>query len=176
MLDRMGLKVTENPPTDMPVTFKNKRTGEILQVTRGIDPGFDYNVGKAPLRPITPRPEVSSASAKPVSAALIEGFLRVFAATNTPRIIKDREGWPIVVSTDLFRDANGRTQSPVPASAKLLPIVALALKNYDRAIWVWGKDASGKSILVRRYIKRLDNQTIEVDFNAGAWTYRILKD
>jgi hypothetical protein len=36
---------TEAPPDDL-VEFVNKRTGQVTQVPRGIDPGFDYNPGK----------------------------------------------------------------------------------------------------------------------------------
>lgn len=35
---------TEAPPDDL-VEFVNKRTGQVTQVPRGIDPGFDYNPG-----------------------------------------------------------------------------------------------------------------------------------
>lgn len=47
-LDRNGWKVSPRPPLD-PVPFTRPGTGEVIQVPRGIDPGFAYNAGKASL-------------------------------------------------------------------------------------------------------------------------------
>lgn len=44
-LDRLGLTPSPSPTVDL-VPWLNRRTGETLQVPRGIDPGFDQNVGK----------------------------------------------------------------------------------------------------------------------------------
>lgn len=47
MVDRAGLRVLTSAPDDGPdLTYRNKRTGEVFQVPRGIDPGFGYNVGE----------------------------------------------------------------------------------------------------------------------------------
>lgn len=45
-LERMGLSPS-SPPSSPPRTWVNNRTGEVRQVPGGIDPGFDYNVGRA---------------------------------------------------------------------------------------------------------------------------------
>lgn len=45
-LARMGLSPSE-PPASPTRGWLNRRTGEIRQVPRGVDPGFDYNVGRA---------------------------------------------------------------------------------------------------------------------------------
>jgi SPP1 gp7 family putative phage head morphogenesis protein len=45
-LRKNNLKVTDNPPTEER-DYLNKRTGEVRKVPLGIDPGFDYNPGKA---------------------------------------------------------------------------------------------------------------------------------
>lgn len=47
-LDRNGWKVSPRPPLD-PVPYTRPGTGEVIQVPRGIDPGFAYNAGKASL-------------------------------------------------------------------------------------------------------------------------------
>ena len=49
-LERYGYQVTE-PPANANKTreWVNKRTGEVLQVPEGIDPGWDHNVGTVPL-------------------------------------------------------------------------------------------------------------------------------
>lgn len=41
--------VKEAPPEEF-VEWENKRTGEIMRVPKGIDPGFDHNPGKAGMR------------------------------------------------------------------------------------------------------------------------------
>ncbi|MFN8682787.1 phage minor head protein [Paracoccus sp. P2] len=47
-LVRMGLRPSE-PPDVTSRMWTNRRTGEVREVPRGIDPGFDYNVGRANL-------------------------------------------------------------------------------------------------------------------------------
>ena len=51
-LDQAGFKTTppEHIPPDEMVTFVNKRTGEVSQVPKGIDPGWAYNPGKEGVR------------------------------------------------------------------------------------------------------------------------------
>ena len=44
-LRTFGWKVSEYPPDDGTVAWVNPRTGEILDVPRGIDPGWDYSPG-----------------------------------------------------------------------------------------------------------------------------------
>lgn len=41
----MGLTPRADPPSDGEVTWTNPRTGEVLRVPRGVDPGFDRNAG-----------------------------------------------------------------------------------------------------------------------------------
>ncbi|MBM9400371.1 hypothetical protein JUN65_02025 [Gluconacetobacter azotocaptans] len=46
MMRTNGWSVSERPPVDLR-PWRNKRTGEILHVPNGIDPGFAYNPGEA---------------------------------------------------------------------------------------------------------------------------------
>lgn len=48
-LERYGGRVTPRPPTTYR-DWTNPRTGEVMRVPQGIDPGWDYNVGKAAQR------------------------------------------------------------------------------------------------------------------------------
>ncbi|KWT81150.1 phage head morphogenesis protein [Candidatus Magnetominusculus xianensis] len=46
-MDRDGLRVSPEPSTET-YTWTNPKTGEVMQVPVGIDPGWDYNPGAAP--------------------------------------------------------------------------------------------------------------------------------
>lgn len=54
-LDRYGLKLGTAPVINT-VPWRNPRTGEIIHVPEGIDPGFGYNVGKEHMRSLVPPP------------------------------------------------------------------------------------------------------------------------
>jgi len=143
MMETRGLKISK-PVQFEPVTYVHPRTGEVTQIERGIDPGFNYNVGKAPLRPLSPapalvrpgRPSVPAAEAKTASTA----FLNVFDADGQGRIVQDRDGWPLAVTDGLFRDPRGYAVVPRPDLIDDLPEVAQALKKPDHAEWVWARD------------------------------------
>lgn len=140
MMAARGLKV-DAPPRFEPTVYENPRTGEVTTVERGIDPGFNFNVGKAPMRGLTPRPAPTKpgqpGAPSKQSEAAAKTFLKAFKAEDKARVIKDREGWPLPVSTDLFQDAKGYYVVPRPDLIADLPAVADALKTYDRSEWVW---------------------------------------
>jgi uncharacterized protein with gpF-like domain len=46
-LDRYGYAISPAAPRDEMVTYQNPRTGETTTHPKGIDPGFNYNAGKA---------------------------------------------------------------------------------------------------------------------------------
>lgn len=46
-LTRMGLSVARSAPNDGKYEWANPKTGEIIEVPNGIDPGWAYNPGKA---------------------------------------------------------------------------------------------------------------------------------
>lgn len=48
-LEDSGVPVKRRAPPSQMVQFTNRRTGEVVNVPRGIDPGFAYNPGKAGL-------------------------------------------------------------------------------------------------------------------------------
>jgi len=49
-LSPTGKALVKDAPPEEFVGWENKKTGEITQVSKGIDPGFDYNPGKAAMR------------------------------------------------------------------------------------------------------------------------------
>lgn len=55
-VDRRGLTVSDSPEVTT-VEWTNRRTGEVLDVPTGIDPGWDYNPGQARWNPLTKRIE-----------------------------------------------------------------------------------------------------------------------
>ena len=68
-LKRFGLKLSDGAPPLRPRKYRNPRTGEVIEVPEGIDPGFAYNVGEAHMAGLTPPPTHSattcSAKSKP---------------------------------------------------------------------------------------------------------------
>jgi hypothetical protein len=77
-LARYGLSVTQN--LELPkVPWVNPRTGDTILVTKGIDPGFDYNPGKATYDPNT-------GTTKPIPPA---GTPQTPPATPTPAAASD---------------------------------------------------------------------------------------
>ena len=65
-LDRYGLKLGQAPVIDTK-PWKNPRTGEIIHVPEGIDPGFGYNVGKEHMRSLVPPPSSGPLSAHAIN-------------------------------------------------------------------------------------------------------------
>lgn len=109
-----------------------------------------------------------------VIRAGVDAFLGEFGASaETAVIVQDRVKWPVVVGEDLFRNTAGDLVAPRPDLMGWLPRIAKALKLYDRVEVFWAKDAAGKSVIVRRYIKQLDNHLITIDFSGKVWTYDV---
>lgn len=58
---RMGLDPDKlEPPPVTTTLWRNPRTGQRVRVPNGIDPGFAYNPGRAPLDPLVPRHKTPS--------------------------------------------------------------------------------------------------------------------
>ena len=147
MLRARGITVT--PDGDIPafpkVQFVNSRTGEVSQVEKGIDPSFNYNVGTAPLRGVTPRPAPPPpgvGNAYYVQAdAEIDSFLGAVGAKDKPRTLTDADGWPQTFSRDLFVDAAGEPRIPRPDLPGTLPDVGKALAKGSRSgRWLWSDE------------------------------------
>jgi SPP1 gp7 family putative phage head morphogenesis protein len=55
-LDRYGYEVDDEAPAGSDVSWTNPRTGEVVSVPEGVDPGFGYNAGVDYWRALTPGP------------------------------------------------------------------------------------------------------------------------
>lgn len=193
---RMGYRMGD-PDWKPPLrTVVNKRTGEMQQVPRGVDPAFNYNPGKARMRALTPPPldrplsvpysgepaKVPMPKPRPAPARealpaeageeqLVTAFLQEFNADiGKPAIHTDVTGESMVISDDLFTDRHtGRSKVTKFGREKYLPLLAAAIKSPDEIWHVWEELQGRPPVLRRRYISRFQgekSQTIAV-FDTG---------
>lgn len=193
MMDTQGYKVTDKPASFPLRESLNTRTGEVTDVEQGIDPAWNYNVGKSPLRGLTPAPAPSPHAPPPDHAmqSAVSDFLGRLSANNG-RILMDRDKWPVPLGPDLFKDAAGKLSVPRLDLLADLPKAAEALAAYDTVETLWSDatdtalppppvppasadapPAIPKAYLIRRYTKRLDKHVVTVDFSRDAWTYDV---
>lgn len=170
MLRERGLKVTADAdiPTFPKVTYTNTRTGAVSEVERGIDPAFNFNIGAAPLRPITAAPAPSEPlrdGAKPYVEAGAKAFLDQFDAGAAGKIVSDRDGWPLALGPELFRDAAGGVATPRPNLVPDLGKAAQAIKAPDRIDWRW---AGANPVLDKPQAAALDRVLAEVGTSGNA--------
>lgn len=198
-MDRRGWTVTEEPIRFQPVPYENPRTGEVTVLERGVDPGFNFNVGKAWLDGVTPRagselPDVArlvSGGTPPIEprpgpgpiegdlVAASEAFLGRFGVEpGGAAVFTDAGGEPFAVSPALFTSASGAAR--LASRAKGLPMAAEAIADPDEIRWVW--DEGEKP--VRRYIRRIKGKagTVDVIVDAAvggsgpSWSFRTSLD
>lgn len=163
MLDRKGLAVNE-PPRFPVRDHVNRRTGEVTRLERGIDPGWSYNVGKAPLDALTPAPRMSSGAdeseelqARGAGDLAAMPFFAAFAipdieAARKGKVWLDAAGWPLAISLGLLHRADGAIVDLDAAQARSLAIAADVLTRPERIGLVWVAGVDGAPLLVRRYI------------------------
>jgi SPP1 gp7 family putative phage head morphogenesis protein len=177
---RMGLNVTDADPRLPDRTVRNKRTGEVMRVPRGIDPGFNYNVGKARMKALTPPPLdkplavpfAGPASAIPLprskqydakklpaadlsSEEYVQSFLKSFdGKIGEPKIFTDVTGERLVISDDLFRDKRGEWKVTKSLRHQYLPMLADTIKDPDEVWLMWEEYPKGRKTLLRRYVSR----------------------
>lgn len=182
-LERFGHKVSPDPAIQTR-KWGNSRTGEIMDVPVGIDPGLDYNVGLARDRVFTPPPQggglpttfpagvkrpplpaARPAPAKPLPDGLsddeyMNSFLGAFGAKRGGPAVHftDKAGERLVISEDLFRDAAGKLKLHKGTRRIYLPLLAAAIKDPDEIWWIWEelRTKPGEWILRRRHIARWD--------------------
>lgn len=178
-LDRRGLKVTEKPHFAGKRKYTNKRTGEIIEVEKGIGPGWDYNVGEAPKDGFTVRGLKSVQAAAivdvPASAAderryrqlqwfLGAGFgLKDAAAAARGMIFRGEDGWPVSIALSMFDGGPMPTQFEQRA-------IADAMIEPNSIGWVWVRGRDSRVMLVRRYTGA--DGTV-VDFGKDWWRWRL---
>jgi len=183
-LKRYGHKVSPRAPDLGTRDIVDRRNGVVHSVPRGIDLGFDYNVGKARLRAFTPPPIGGLPQSFPPGVGLpdlpapraadasnilpgglkddayIDSFLTSFGARRGgPGVIfTDKAGEDLVISEDLFRDTNGGLKLHKGPRKLFLPLVARTLREPDEIWWIWHQDNKNADrwFLRRRYIARFD--------------------
>lgn len=194
-MERRGWTVTTSPPKFPPTTYTNPRTGEVSRVEGGIDPGFNYNPGKAYLSSATPKPTDPAAPGAdlvpsalrlpPIDGPVLEhdqsrgelqaAFLgQLGVAPGQARVIEDVDGWPLAIGEGLFSAANG---AAYPSTAELpgLALAGAALAHPAEIRWVVQGGVNG-AVILRRYLAtvRSGDQLVDVlvDVGARTWSYR----
>lgn len=167
----------EAPPVETRAV-KDPVTGDIHQVPRGIDFGWDHAPGRSWADGLVPRPgEVPVPAgdpvpglppmaqiARPITTPVLEkgqstgdyvsAFLRAFGADiGQARMFRDAFGQAVLISDDLFRAADGAWKLAKGARGPHLLRLAEAIRDPDE-LWVdWAPLASGGVRLVRRYLR-----------------------
>ncbi|MBF0249954.1 MAG: minor capsid protein [Alphaproteobacteria bacterium] len=182
-LKRFGHEVSPSPAIQTR-KWGNPRTGEIMDVPIGIDPGFDYNVGLARDRAFTPPPQggglptsfPTGVNLPPLPAprpapaqvlpdglgddAYIDAFLDPFGTRRgMPAVhFTDKAGERLVISEDLFRAADGTLKLTKDGRHLYAGLLAAAIREPDEIWWVWEElhNKPGTWILRRRHIARWD--------------------
>lgn len=178
MLERRGESVTEEPVRFPQRDYVNRRTGELTRTERGIDPGFSFNVGKAYLDPLAPKPmpgapgEADATAAADLSADaedVLKRLLRPFEmdAEQLQRgvIWRDATGWPLAIGAGLFRDARGFVQLPTGKRLREVETGLRTLAKPDAVRLVWVRDKAGKAMLMRRYVRG----NVAIDVGRAGW-------
>lgn len=174
-LERRGWRVTDRPAAFPARPFTNRRTGEVTTVPGGIDPGFAYNVGKAGLRPLVPRPLPDAPDPSPdreddppalnaaedlrrldpldadvpLQDAVADFLLRLDAADG--RILTDVAGERVAIGPWMFLDAAGREIAWPAARVRSLNLAAETLAEPDEIRETWRAAEDGRLMLVRRW-------------------------
>lgn len=162
---RRGLEVGQAPQSNRLRQVINKRTGEVMQVERGIGAGWDYHVGKSPYEGLAPVPmrgfglDESTSEASALQGAVGQ-WLDVFDVPPEGGEYRDATGWPLAISKRWLMGLSDARQ-------KAANIAAAAIVSPDviRLLWVTGKD--GRKMLVRRYIAG----TMTVDVGSAFWRF-----
>lgn len=197
-LERRGLKIT--PDDTLPKAqkdFTNKRTGEIIKVPAGIDPGFGFNIGQARMRALTPpllnRPLDVPFIGNPAKQAMpkrralpkdvlypdglsdeeyVGRFLKDFDAGKKAVVFTDVAGEEVIISDALFKTTTGRLKVSKDFRYRQLGLLAKTIKDPDEIWHVWEEYPAGRMTLRRKYLARWDVEGQEspgfVLFDTGA--------
>ncbi|MEO6217752.1 MAG: phage minor head protein [Sphingomonas sp.] len=186
MLDRQGKTVTEEPVAFDEVPWTNTRTGETGMIEKGLDKGWDYNVGKEYLRGLAPSPlpesfdgpeEVgASAMFTTGQSALVDRFLAAFGVDHGKEAIwNDRDGWPIAIGASWFIGADGSVRIPGRGGAAGIAMdrISAAIVTPDKIDWIWVKGDDGRALLMRRYGRTAAGIVTSVEVGGIGWRWTI---
>lgn len=198
-LERRGFEVTETPPRFPPRTYTNRRTGEVTTIEGGISPGFNFNVGKAYLDGVTPRPlpdgpagpdgvvEINAVD-EPLEWRVaelldtdvdLEEAIAVFLTeldAATGRVVDDPTGERLIIGPALFRGPDGEPPAWPGERVRALQLIARAIADPDQIREAWHLAANGRWMLVRRYIGRFRTPEGRIEvmaaFGTDGWRCR----
>jgi SPP1 gp7 family putative phage head morphogenesis protein len=197
-LERRGFEVTTNPPRFPMKTYTNRRTGEVTTVEGGISPGFNFNVGKAWLDGVTPRPlpdtpegsggddPVATMAQSPARdgelldagtdiADAAAAFLAELEAA-TGRVFQDVAGDRLAIGPALFKRLDGKAPRWPDARVRSLQLVARAIADPDQIREVWREAEDGRQMLVRRYVAAFSTPDglidVMAEFGTDGWRVR----
>ncbi len=201
-MKRRGLFASTAMPMDG-VDHHSLKTsdGKTMTVTtpKGIDPGFNYNVGRNRLTGVTPPPvpgdpspgqgpasQFSLPAPRSVSADRIlsnkslseediaKTFLKEFDADlDKPVLFKDKVGEGIPISQDLFKNIDGGWKAKKGDREKYVRLLAENIKDPDEIWFDWFQLNNGQWRLRRRYISRFE--TFDKQFS-GLTVFEVMRD
>lgn len=164
--------------------YRDPRTNEVHELPAGIDPGWDYSVGRSWLDGVVPREMAAEVPRAPGAAAVpnlpplpparpgvadllpkglpdedyVNAFLRPFGAEiGRPAIFRDAAGTRLVISDDFFRAGSKAGFSKVRKRGRetTVALLAEALLDPDE-IWVqWLLGPDGSPQIYRSYLRRI---------------------
>lgn len=148
MAAKKGLNETTSPIAFPMRQWRNKRTGEVERIERGIGAGWNYHVGKTALDGIAP-PPLSPGS---VTAAMREdrdwrALAKPLGIPDPGGVFTDAAGWPLAISRAMATGPNTPDRAQLRAAAQVLG-------DPDEIRWAWVKGADGAAMLMRRYVRR----------------------
>lgn len=172
MMKRRGYEVTGTPTRFPKRKYVNGRTGEIMEIERGIGAGWDYNVGKAPGHGLVPAPigtagetverSVSGRSFAPLRPFFDRLGLNRKQAGRDPAWF-DVAGWPVAIAPEMF-DGKGY-------SADELRRLGSILAEPDEIRWLWVRDKKDGFMLMRRYL----TSSGLIDIGSAGWRAKLGK-
>ena len=179
-LKRLGLDVSNTPPSGAPKTYIDKKTGETIHVPPGVDPAFSYNVGQARMKAMTPplldRPlnvpftgDLIAAPPPPArvidpkriltgnldDATYVKAFLKEFGGDiSKPVPFVDKAGETILISEDLFKTPDGAWKIKKRDRHIYALLLADAIRDPDEIFHAWEEYPKGEMSLSRVYLSR----------------------
>ena len=184
-MDALDIKPSKSPAVKKRL-YTNSRTGEVKSVARGVDPSFNYNVGKAWLKPYTPTmegftvignvPSVRAFLQKPSFDLLPKNksdefyamaFLRKFGVRKLDEVatFTDIAGTDIIISKALLTDAKGVLKANKNNRGEYMNLLADTIQDPDRI----EKYLSIDNRVRRRYIKNLKLNKKKIGFSVFDW-------
>lgn len=160
------------------IAFNDPATGQRMAP----DPGFGFNPGEAWMRPLTPASRDSLPVSFPPGVDLpplprtgrigaqtllpagetpetyARAFLQEFGADiGKPVVYTDAAGGRLLINEWLFQDGAGNWKADKMGRGPFLQVLASTIRQPDE-IWLAWSDATGRSRLLRRYMKGLETE------------------